>query len=315
MSSRADRDVLLVTAAGTGSGVSLLERCRASFPDVRRVAADIHPAELCAASAFCERFVRTRPVADDGFAEELRALLRAEAVTAYVPLLDEEVALAAGLAEGTSARTCAPPAASAATCLDKLRTFAFLRGAGIPTPETVLPADVERLPGEALFAKPRRGRGSIGARELASRQEARALDDGFVVQPRLPGPEITVDAFATGGFFRAVCRERLEVKAGVCTKARVFESEELAGVVARIFGALGLRGAACVQLMGDGRGGFLVSDVNPRPGAGTALSAAAGVDFLSAHLAAALGRDPEPFLGPLDRERFVVRRHVEILTG
>jgi carbamoylphosphate synthase large subunit len=315
MSSRADRGVLLVTAAGTGSGVALLERCRTSFPDVRRVAADIHPPELCAASAFCERFVRTRPVAEEGFAEELRGLLRAEAVTAYVPLLDEEVALASGLAAETAARTCAPAAEAAETCLDKLRSFAFLRREGIPTPETVLPAEVDRLPDGALFAKPRRGRGSIGARPLASRGEARALGDEFVVQQRLPGPEITVDAFASDSLFRALCRERIEVKAGVCTKARVFESEELAGIVARICGALHLRGASCVQLIGDGRGGFFVTDVNPRPGAGTALSAAAGVDFLSAHLAATLGRDPSPFLPPLGRERFVVRRHVELVTG
>jgi carbamoylphosphate synthase large subunit len=66
--------------------------------------------------------------------------------------------------------------------------------------------------------------------------------------------------------------------------------------------------------MHDGEGRPLVIDVNPRPGAGTAMSGACGVDFLAAHVAMALGRDPAPFLPQLAGERFVVRTYVEILT-
>jgi predicted ATP-grasp superfamily ATP-dependent carboligase len=129
----------------------------------------------------------------------------------------------------------------------------------------------------------------------------------------LSRPEITIDAFraADGAFFRCACRERVEVKAGVCTKARVHDDPELLALARAIADRLPLRGTFCVQVMRDAAGAWRVTDINARPGAGTRLSAAVGLDFLCATLVDAWGGDARPLLPPLGRERWVVRAYVE----
>ena len=79
-----------------------------------------------------------------------------------------------------------------------------------------------------------------------------------------------------GGPVQAVCRERLEVKAGVCTKARVFTDPQIGDLAERLGAGLGLEGAFCFQVMRDAARGWVVTDVNARHGAGSRMSAAVG---------------------------------------
>jgi hypothetical protein len=83
--------------------------------------------------------------------------------------------------------------------------------------------------------------------------------------------------------------------------------------LARALGdGLDLGGAFCFQVMRarDG-GGWRITDVNPRHGAASRMSAAVGVDVIAAGIADAWGEDPGRFLPPLDRERYVVRQYDE----
>jgi predicted ATP-grasp superfamily ATP-dependent carboligase len=136
--------------------------------------------------------------------------------------------------------------------------------------------------------------------------------DAFVVQACCVAPEVTIDAFAGRDCFAAVCRERLEVRAGVATKARVFADAVLTDLAREVARATGLTGAFCFQVMRDpATGGWRVTDVNPRPGGATRMSVAAGVDIHSAMLAEAWGEDPRPFLPVLTGDRWVTRGYVE----
>src|SRR5207248_606409 len=121
--------------------------------------------------------------------------------------------------------------------------------------------------------KPRSGRGSVGVLRIDTKERfesARNSLGAYVAQEPCVSPEVTIDAFRgrDGKSFRAVARERLEVKAGVCTKARLFEDDELASIAERIGDGLDLTGTYCVQVMRSAESGrWLVTDVNPRPGA------------------------------------------------
>lgn len=113
-----------------------------------------------------------------------------------------------------------------------------------------------------------------------------------------------------------MCRERLEVKAGVSVKARVFDDPELSALAQKLGEELGLTGTFCFQVMrAPDAGGWAITDVNPRPGAGTRMTVAAGVDVLAAMMADAWGEDPGVFLGPLAGERFVTRQYTEYAVG
>lgn len=310
---------VMIGAAGTATGFGIVRTLASNWPgEVEIVVADVRPRRLIGAAAFADEYLQSPPVADDGYAEWLVEALRSSGADLFVPLIDADIVVAAEVVAGNrslGARTSAPPLPSARICLDKLETYRWMSGAGIPTPPTWEPAEAPR-DGRDLVLKARRGQGSVGFRALDSGADLEALDGDpkLVVQERCEPPEVTVDAFLAGDgcTFRAVCRERLETKAGVCTKARVFESRELSELAERI--ARGLRlGGFCMQVMRSPAGGWAVTDLNARVGAGARLSTAAGVDLLGAVYADLLDLDLDldRALGRLDRDVYAVRQFDE----
>jgi len=308
-------------AAGTGTAFAIVRAAQQRWSDsLRIIAADTNPPHLVAAAALAQAFEQTPFVADEQFAPFLLEAFSRLNVDTYVPILDEEIVRAAELRDSkmlpSSLVTLAPSLEAARICLDKLASFSWLLSNRIPTPITKALSQATWNP-EGMLLKPQYGRGSVGIRVLQHEYElvdAASSSQAYVVQELCRHPEITIDAFRSrdGKLFRAVCRERLEVKAGVCTKARVFESDTLASYAHAIGDGLDLLGTFCVQLMrSSSDGSWLVTDINPRPGAGTAMSTAVGVDFLSATLADAWGLDARSMLPSLHRERFVVRQYSE----
>jgi hypothetical protein len=305
---------VLIGAAGTATSFGIARTLRETWPgEVEIVVADLKPRALVAAAVFADDYRQSPAVTDPGYADWLAAALTETGASLYVPLIDEDIRIASEIAARPSvqARIAAPPLASARTCWDKLDTYEWLRGRGLPTPETWAPADAPRRDG--LVVKSRHGQGSIGFRQLESAAELDALtgEQDLVVQARCERPEVTVDAYLArdGGSFRAICRERLEVKAGVCTQARVFESAQLSELAERVARGLELTAGSCMQVMRGGDGEWLLTDVNARPGAGGRLSTAAGVDVLGAVYADLLGLpfDLERTMRKLERDVHVVR--------
>lgn len=75
--------------------------------------------------------------------------------------------------------------------------------------------------------------------------------------------------------------------------------------------------AFCFQVMTGPAGNWLITDLNPRLGAGTALSTACGWSLASAALACYgdLPLDPTQYLSPLDGEHHVVRVFQELVMN
>jgi carbamoylphosphate synthase large subunit len=309
-------------AAGTTTAFGILKSIREVWGDkVTVVAADTNPAHLVAASALSDAFEQVPPAADPCFRSYLVNALKRHGIDTVVPILDEEIVLVASLREdgtlldGTFV-TLAPSSATAKVCLDKLATYHWLVSNGFPTPKTCLPKEAAWRP-DGWLMKPRTGHGSIGVVDVRSENVFRQVSaDGseMIVQERCQPPECTLDAFISrrDSYSRVLCRERLEVKAGVCSKARIFEDPSLASLATRVGRGLNLLGTFCVQVMrSPSSDEWLITDVNPRPGGGTRMCAAVGVDFLAATLADAWGLDVGPLLSKLVGERFVTRQYEE----
>ena len=313
---------VLVTAAGTATSYGWLRSIRARWGDrVRLIATDTNPPEEIAASVLVDRCVQAPPSAGDDFRGFIKDLMTREEVTVYCPVIDAEVVTAAEMREdGTmpaAAAICVPDPSTARLCVDKLAMAEWLTQHGFPSPRTLLAKDAEWA-GSPAVAKPRRGFASrevaiVSSREDLERVSARAADD-MVVQELCEGPEITVDVFrsSAGNSARAVCRERLAVRGGVVTTARVFEDEDIGRLALDLARKLRMEGAFCLQVMrGGADGAWQITDVNARPGGGTRMSCVLGVDFHCAWLADIWGGDAAPLLGPIDRDRLVVRRWEE----
>lgn len=317
------RHTIWLATAGTGTAFGILKSARERWGDqVTIVAADLLPRHLVAASAVADAFEQVPRIDSPNFTPRLLEGLRRHGADTYVPILDKELLLAAELRESgelpAEVALLAPSVESARLCLDKLVMAQWLSDRGLPTPRTTSAADAEWRPG-GLFLKPRTGIGSVGARlveEESELEKARGTD--LIAQERCRAPEITLDVFhsAAHSFTRVACRERVEVKAGISTKARIFEDATLAGLAERLREGLGLVGSFCFQVMrGPAGDDWVITDVNARPGAGTRLSVAVGADFLGAALAEAWGLDPRPMLAPLEGERFVARQYTEYVLA
>jgi len=70
--------------------------------------------------------------------------------------------------------------------------------------------------------------------------------------------------------------------------ARLYDDPVLSGYALTIGRALGQRGTICFQAMRSAVG-WAITDLNLRPGAGSSMSAAAGIDLLAAMIACRFG--------------------------
>lgn len=312
---------VVLGAAGTGTSFAITSRLRATWGDgIRIVGLDIFDAKLVATSLLCDAFYMVPYANTDAYYHKLTEVISLEDATSYIPILNDEIFQAHKILSDNQFRAVDIWNSPDFYCLiDKKKADDWLRGLGIRTPHQPKESDLIRDSEKEWFIKPKDGFGSKGA-TVATGAEiyGKGLFEEHMVQEVCDGPEITVDSFFDAGSQSglAVCRERLEIKSGVCTKARVFFDGELSAIASKIGSALNQRGTICFQVMRyDGE--WVLTDLNLRSGAGTALSCAAGHDVLSAAFACRSGEEFSCHLGDPDfgSSTYVARQYSEFVTA
>jgi carbamoylphosphate synthase large subunit len=280
---------------------------------------DINPPHLIPAARLAQRFFQVPLAASPDYYSHMLALFAEHNIDIFVPLVDSDDRRFSSDAPELAALGVRSTGVSRGTSLiisNKRKLSAFLCGHGFRTPRTVSVEEVAEQPHGRFFIKPEQGFGSKGARVAESDEVLRAIarDPAQLVQELCREPEVTVEVFNHGGVL-SLCRERLETKAGVCTKARIFEDSALHTLAERLCSVLDLPVAFCFQVMTGVDGEFLITDVNPRLGAGTALSTAYGWSLASAALTCwgDLPFDPRQFLKTSPGNKYVVRVYKEVL--
>lgn len=305
---------LLITAAGSGIGWGYALAASQQFPQVRIITADTNAAAWCSAAQLASLHLQWPAFeAGEAYVERLNALIRAEGVTHYLPIIDPEIAFASARRAQIAAGVLAAEAHFAALAVAKDRYALALAELGIDSPRTLGRADIEA--GRPGFAKQPGSFGGRGVWRIDNPAQLDALPAGAFVQEALPGPEYTADCFplGSGEVFTSV-RVRMETKSGVCTKARIAPHAGMEAIAHKLVAGLKLEAPFCFQAMADGER-LAVTDLNPRLGAGTAMSVANGSDFYAAHLAWAFG---QPWRERLQRHHercAVTRQYVELLSA
>ncbi len=290
--------------------------------DVKIVGMDTNPSQLCTTSLLVDSYRQVYPFRDEKFIIQLGEIFRIFNINSYLPLFPEEIVNANLFIKNNPEiqifKKLIPSEHAAKLCADKLALMCFMKSKGIPVPNSACinePWDTNQY-----FIKPRCGQGSLGTGIVNSVELFKIIenkDNLYLIQEVCKGPEVTVDVFTDEQkkTVHAVCRERLEIKTGVCTKARLFMDDEMAQIARDIAIALELQGSFCFQVMLTDSGRKVVTDVNPRPGAGTAMSVSVGNDFFSASFANAWEEDWSRFLCPLKRDVYVTRQYAEFVMG
>lgn len=212
-------------------------------------------------------------------------------------------------------RTSGPGPQTGALLMDKFATASVARAVGVPTIETVLPADDStdaELPAPPWVAKPRFGGSSIGVEpDVEDLATVEALGRsgtgraGMLIQPFLKGwmdlnisvrthPQLELsvierplkdevpegvysyrDKYLTGGSGMDAAPRELPARIPAEVASRIVEYTR------RLVQPLGLTGAPRVDYLWDGRDGVVLCEVNAIPGAwGNHLWEASGVDRL-----------------------------------
>jgi carbamoyl-phosphate synthase large subunit len=248
------------------------------------------------------------PLVDDpGYAGALVDACRAEGVNAVLPLTDLDpvtLAEAAPALRDAGASVFVPDPRVALGCKDKWECHLMLLAAGLPSPPTWLPGEIDRagLPYPMLL-KPRLG---FAARhiyraadpdELAFFERYSPLES--VYQQALDGTEFSIDCLGdlTGRAIGAIPRAMLQAKGGEQVKGETIDDPQLVDLAVRTVEALGLRGPSTVQCFR--RDGVIqgITDINTRFGGGFPLPLAAGGDYPGLIIRMAAGERPESRVG------------------
>ena len=302
---------ILVGAVGTGTAFGIIARLRMIWGStIQLVGTDINPRHLVTSSILLDEFYQVSNSESGEFANEISILIREKKIDMYIPILNEEIVIAGELSEIDSfTKTSFWSSDLYGKCTNKEFANNLLRNAKVPIPYTVTKnEDINKF--DEWFAKPRNGYGSHGARKFST-SEIKTSGDTFinemVVQEICGAPEITVDSFFDyrNSFSRAYCRERLEVKSGVCTKANLFTDVALSEIAMKIGETINQLGAISFQVMKRGED-WVVTDLNLRTGAGTSMTCSAGFDVINATYAARINAEYMDFIPELPVGRSVV---------
>lgn len=240
---------------------------------------------------------RTIPLAKDPrFIDELERLCRAEKIDLLFVGTDVELALFAAnkarfAALGTKVVVASPRVVEIAD--DKWLTAQFLKENGFPFPRTALANDsascraLAKDAGFPLFAKPRRGARSVGARVVKTEAELEALlapSSDLVVQEYLPDDpgEFTAGAVgAVDGSIGGVVVLRRDLRDGNTFRAYHDGSDRYEARIAQIAKALGIEGPSNFQFRVK-NGEPVVFEINARFSGTTPLRSLFGFNEVEA---------------------------------
>ena len=217
---------VLVTGAGALLGQGILRSLRASRLDLRIVTGDPDP--RAAGHWLGDLALLIPPAAEPGYVARIEEIIAAEQVAVILVGTDVELpALAharAGLEARHRVRVVVSPPHVVEIADDKWLTARFFEGAGLPFARSALVSDPDSVRhlvanlGLPLFAKPRRGARSIGARVLRNERdvEQALAEPGLVVQELLPeqGGEYTAGSLVLGGRCAGVVVLRRDLRDG-----------------------------------------------------------------------------------------------------
>lgn len=293
---------LTVMITSAGRRVELIQCLRQSAGELgvrlTILACDMAPEWSSACQVADDRFTVPRCL-DDAFVPAMIRLVNEHRIGLIVPTIDTELPAFSAYADyfhGVGCRVAVSSVAAVGIARDKLMTAQILKGSGLPVPIT-LPwescCDVKGLPLPAIL-KPIDGscsKGIILVDDWSAFDFTQSLD-GYIVQERLSGEELTVNCFTDvrGKLLAAVPHRRREVRAGEVCKAEVVHHPALEGAAQKINDAIpGLYGAWCFQAIDTGSQ-MGIFEINARFGGGYPIAHRAGAYFTRWLLEDALGQ-------------------------
>jgi carbamoylphosphate synthase large subunit len=304
----------MILAGGTATAWHLSKIIKKNFVnDFILCIGDVNPQNIIPSSTLCDEYFQLSPIISDNYYSCMLKLFQVNKIDIVVPLIDFDLTLFANnnsdlLSLGVV--STAPNAKVMEICKSKKSVTKLFSENEVDVPKMYTQNTIRA--NENYFVKPDCGFGSQNAGIVKGKNIDFSKE--IIIQEILDKPEITVEIFKKDAGLFYICRERLETKAGVCTKARFFDSNEIDKIVRKISTIIDLPLVSCIQFMKNQENKWCITDLNLRLGAGTALSSTAGFCISSAFLSVLSGKnDYESYLHPVKNGLRVVRVYNEMV--
>lgn len=245
--------------------------------------------ELSPGMQICESYYTVSNTKSSTYISELLSIVCKEKISILIPTTDHDL-LCLSENKATFERDgCIVLIANPEViriCQDKRLTYKFLSENGFKTPRTTQSDKVDAENIEyPCFLKPWDGYASRGATIAKDAEEFEFYHKRIpncIVQEYIKGSEITCDVFIDecGEVKCIVPRQRLEVRTGEVSKAKIVKDQRIIDEVAKLTKTLNTRLCVLtVQLLLSEDGNINFIEINPRFGGGMPLSIKAGANF------------------------------------
>ncbi|MFM7311248.1 MAG: ATP-grasp domain-containing protein [Flavobacteriales bacterium] len=254
-------DTVIVTGIGGVVGQGIVRNIRATGLPVRIVG--INVSAISAGNHLCDAVHVVPYAVDANYISAVAQITREEEARVIIPSTDYESYHLALHADKLPSPVAASPHHITLMCLDKYKTFQAFQEHHIPFAPSCLPSEFKHQ-WQEFIAKPREGRGSRGI--LISPKNPEGLDDAYMIQPLLKGPEITTTAYVTqSGDLHGIITMRRFLESGNTTQAEVtFEyNAPVQRLVESILRVFPFRGSFNVQSIVT-EGGIIPFEINCR---------------------------------------------------
>lgn len=311
---------ILISAGGTSTAWHILNVLNKYYKDYFTLfVCDINPEYLIPSSLLADKFIKVSPISSESYKKEMLEIFEKNRIDIFVPLIDYDLHEFLTDDEQLLSRKvhCTGVSKASSDILkSKVVWSKKLEENGIPVPFVYNDQELKLSQDLEFFSKPIIGFGSKGAQKVSKQNALNMLNDKqYIIQQICTSPEITVEVFNDGKNIKSICRERIEVKSGVSTKSRVFFDEELHLMASNICEVIDMPVSFCFQVMKDEMDRWVVTDLNPRLGAGTSMSTTCGFSLVRASIVkwGDLPEDPLQYLDKFEGSKYVTRVYEDIL--
>lgn len=307
----------LILAGGTSTAWHLVNIIEKHYQrDIEVYVCDINPQYLIPSSKKSKKFIQVSAITSEKYYPSMLKILDENEIDIIIPLIDFDLSIFSKDnkdLELLKIKSTAPKKYVVELLSDKYNMSKWLNSIGVKVPKVYSLNEIEN--NKEYILKPRKGFGSRGVIKCKGNEIKEKYSTDSIIQEVCKPKEITVEVFKTEDTLKTICRERIEVKSGVCTKTRIFRDNELNNIVNKIVSNIEFPVASCIQFMLNEKGEWCVTDINLRLGAGTALSSKVGWQLASASLSYWIGNEKsyDDFFDKLEEEKYVVRVYEEIV--
>lgn len=309
---------ILILAVGTNANYHIVSTLKEKFnKNFYIIGTDINSINLISCGGKLDRFYKVSPINSINYYQEIIDICRKEKPNYILPSLDSDQLLFNSEncdLKKLSIKSLGTPFSTLKIYRNKKIFLNYLKKKNFPLPKIYIKHEI--IESENYFVKPIDGYGSKGAKVLRG-SEIPPLINNLIIQEICSNPEITLECFYCKNKLRTIARERIQTKAGVCTKTKIFYSAELTRIAKRLVKLIKVPMYFNIQFMKNKNNDYVIIDINLRTAGGMSLSYSVGWDVTSSLANYLLGNNKKIFksLPNISGSYNVVRVYKDIVTS